>query len=440
MPQFCRDFFKMIRYNKIINETRLGVIKMLKKVIKLLLMFTLILQAITPSIIVRADEGNDEAEAEAEEMTNRSEDELEIEGEEAEIENTYLEQTSIDAMYDFIENNSEAHPFIVASGLTLNEAINALDWGENVSVHATMSRLQGPEGMVLGSIILYLNLRPGDDWLNHIDMHSFVDVGLFVQFEEGLDRPTLPQTSIDAMYDFIENNSEAHPFIIPSDLTLIEAINALDWGENVTVYIDYINLLGHHGGVSPVPELVLVVLYLNARPDGYDDRYSFGEVEIFVKNENVMVWTDEELGIWREHSDRFEAVRDEAWELFRYVEAMYLSDTLLEHPNGAELYRLFNEFKEQIPRHGLGVPNLSLPFDHEHNVHVLRTMMNYIQLFESFIAEFTAALNDDSDNGNGNNENRPNLPQTGATLINVLLIGIVILAAGGLIVYLKKKK
>ena len=276
---------------------------MLKRVTKLLLIFTLGLQILLPAMnVVSANEGNmpinimvDELEDDQEpidldvEASNDNEEdevlneniESDVETSEPEPESEYNEtydvetseseseydetedieiseseydeigdieiqteeelaipQASIDEMRAFLESNSPDNPFIIPAGSSFAEAINARDWGENIIVFAPMSGMDAPEGTIWGSIFLVLNSDMDLNIFGDAD-YGFFDIGIFVQFEDDEDqisRPLIPQDSIDAMRTFLESNSPDNPFIIPTGLTFNEAINARDWGENVSVF------------------------------------------------------------------------------------------------------------------------------------------------------------------------------------------------------------
>jgi len=193
-----------------------------------------------------------------------------------------IPQASIDAMYHFIENNSADNPFIVPAGLTFSEAKNALDWGEGITVWAPMSGLGSPPGTLGGSIILVLNEQVHEDGTYTYDDTYGFDALLYVQYEEDVYSQRIPQTSIDAMYDLLANNSEENPFIIPRGSNLTSAMKELDWGEGITLWL----VLESHDR----PDLFRgeMALILNERTNHtgdiyYDDIYWFIDVSIFVQ-------------------------------------------------------------------------------------------------------------------------------------------------------------
>ena len=290
---------------------------------------------------------DDDDENEGNETT---EDETELDDE---IEHE-IPQTSIETMRTFLENNSADNPFIVPTGLTFVEAINALEWGENITVWPILSGHDTPDGTLWGVIDLLLNSEMDEYILTYEDRYWFSVEGLYVLYEdEATDRPTIPQESIEAMRSFIENNSADNPFIILDGLTFNEAINARDWGEGITVWTP---MSGLGSGLA----CGAVALHLNQQTneDGeetYDDMYGF-------------------------------------WDICIYYDFVDLQ-------------------KEEIPN------------DDSQN--------NDLQ-------------NDDSDNNDSQNDdsqtNRSNLPQTGVRLLNASLIGVGVLAVCGVVIYLRNKK
>ena len=195
-----------------------------------------------------------------------------------------LSQTTIDAMYAFIAKNSSENPFVIPAGLTFNEALNALNWGEGVTVLAIMSGLEAPQNTVWGSIFLRLNEQTNEDGTHsYDDEYGFLEIGLFYHFEETPteevpNNPTLSQTAIDAMYAFIANNSAENPFVIPAGLTFFEAINAFNWGEGITVMPILSGLEMPQGTAGGA-----IILYLNAQISeagvhAYEDDYFFADV------------------------------------------------------------------------------------------------------------------------------------------------------------------
>ena len=117
-----------------------------------------------------------------------------------------LSQESIDLMYEFIENNSEDKPFIVPEGMTFNDAINALDWGVDVTVQTPMSGLHAPDGMIWGGLGLHLNVQVlEDDTYLFDDSYWFTDVGLYVEFTDDL----LDENPTDSIGSFIPQMGSA---------------------------------------------------------------------------------------------------------------------------------------------------------------------------------------------------------------------------------------
>jgi len=270
----------------------------------------------------------------------------------------------------------------------------------------------------------------------------------------------LEQATIDAMYEFLANNSEQNPFIVPRGSSFDEVMNAMAWGEGVTVY-----LIGHRvgsgGGVvlfPPVDPYLFsghIALYLNAEnfqygiPQSYDDVYwfrgtknnfgLFSGVFVYYQYEGSAnrVWTSEEIAFVRELENSLWVLFDEASSLAGYVYNMSRADLLSEHPNGAELYRLLDQFREFFIT-GFFF-DITIPFDHEHNVNALARTNEAIAFIESFIAQVTAALDDEAENNN--NSNQPTLPQTGTGVaLNTMLAGSGLVALGGLTTYKKLKK
>ena len=310
---------------------------MLKKVTKLLLAFTLVLQILSSYMVVASanernvlinvlndptnpsdeddqdsleleeDNGSENVEStEAEQDGETADDEYveddediegdeDVEGDEVELETSEevneeairrIPQASIDAMRTLIEENSEDNPFIIPSGLSFIEAINALDWGEDVSVSPVLTGYD----ILHGAIALILSSEIDEDSEHtYDDEHWFFEVAVFVQYDgdeeddEDGSISTIPQTSIDMMREFIENNSADNPFIIPAGLNFTEAINALDLDEGVTV----LPIMSSHGLESGSVRGSLF-LRLNHQviddEDIYDDEYGFLDIVIYYEN------------------------------------------------------------------------------------------------------------------------------------------------------------
>ena len=118
-------------------------------------------------------------------------------------------QAVIDAMRNFIENNSADNPFIIQAGLTFNEAINAFDQFEGVTVLTPGSF---GETFDYAWMTILLQYEGEDDYI-------FPELKLFVQFEESSQtekeiqpsiplpqppesRPNLPQTGSGVINTF----------------------------------------------------------------------------------------------------------------------------------------------------------------------------------------------------------------------------------------------
>jgi len=227
------------------------------------------------------DDGAPDTETLEDELDDEVED---VEAPEDEAENTdeigsTIPQASIDAMRAFIENNSRDNPFFVPTGLTFLEAINALDWGEGITVRTPMSGSH----LLHGAIFLTLN----DDGLTYDDQYGFFEVALFVLHEGTEMPPRMPQASIDAIRAFVTSNSVDNPLIIPAGLTFDEAINALDWGDGITVGTALMSELGE-GQVCGI-----IVWHYNktdaSLPWGYtsDDSYGFMDTCIYYVIEDL---------------------------------------------------------------------------------------------------------------------------------------------------------
>lgn len=182
-----------------------------------------------------------------------------------EVMETRFPRTSIDAMDAFLLNHGERqNPFVIPTGLTLNEALNEMDWGSGVTIRSFEPRGGGWQG---GSIYLVLDEQPDG---SHSNIYHFGNRGLFIVFEDR----RIPQTSIDLMYAFIESNTEENPFVIPYGSTFYEAINALNWGEGITVW-------------TPMSGLVLPVgticgsLILVLSDQSYDGKEMTDETYLF---------------------------------------------------------------------------------------------------------------------------------------------------------------
>ena len=251
----------------------------------------------------------------------------------------------------------------------------------------------------------------------------------------------LEQATINTMRALIENNSAENPFIVPAGMTFNEAINALGWGEGVTVRTPG----SYEGGAF----WGSIILYLNlGEGGGFDDHYVFFEISLIVHYEysdptinGPTVWTDEELAFVRELTNRLWGLGNDAWTLVHYIDDMYHAGILSDHPNGAELYRLLHHFLESLDYYSRRLFDDTLPFAHEHNINALAELNTLIAFLESFIAQITAALDDEVENNNNNNNNQPTLPQTGTGVaLNTMLAGSGLVALGGLTTYKKLKK
>ena len=217
---------------------------MLKKLGLFLMALALVLQVAISPMMVLADEYEVEAETEvAYEVVEAAAEGYEEEIMEVQNFNTgqTIEQATIDAMNAFLANNSAANPFIVPAGLTFAEAMNAINWGANVTVNPILegdtcpALSMGGSRIAAGAIALILNQQLATDGTyTYDDDYWFFEVGIHTQFEGA---PRLSQTSIDAMYAFLANNSADNPLMIPAGLTVAEAINALNWGASVTALL-----------------------------------------------------------------------------------------------------------------------------------------------------------------------------------------------------------
>ena len=299
---------------------------MLKKVAMLLLAFTLVLNLTSNVVIASANEGSmfvvlndpndDELEEVNEDNDNDNEDDnaqifafeqddaeteddedldLESSDEEEDVEadeaSAELPEASVDAMRTFLEENSEDNPFIIPAGLDFLEAINALDWGEGVKVSPALTGYDS----LYGAIALML-ISETEEENTYDDEYWFFEVGVFVQYEDEDDdeeSPSIPQASIEAMQEFIENNSADNPFNIPAGLNFTEAINALDWGEGITVS----PIMSSHGLESGLVRGSLF-LHLNQQlvddEVTYDAEYGFLDIVIYYEMEESQDDEDEE--------------------------------------------------------------------------------------------------------------------------------------------------
>lgn len=131
-----------------------------------------------------------------------------------------LPQATIGKMYSFIENNSATNPFIIPAGLTFDQAINAIDWGEGVTVLAAMSGLGEAPGTVAGAIILYLNALTVDDEIVFDDDYFFADVILHYQFEETQNTQT-PATTATAPQNLPQTGMTTNLLTILSGTALL---------------------------------------------------------------------------------------------------------------------------------------------------------------------------------------------------------------------------
>ena len=194
-----------------------------------------------------------------------------------------IPQASIDKMEDFIENNSADNPLVIPSGLNFSEAINALDWGEGITVWSLMSGHGLDPGQMWGSIFLHLNQQISEDEITYDAEYGFEDIGIYYELEYSSENlPTIPQASIELMRSFLENNSSDNPLTIPTSLTFNETLNALNWGEGVSVWAPMTGL-----GTGQV--CGSIILHLNRTvEDGEvtsDDEYGFWDVCIYYEFE-----------------------------------------------------------------------------------------------------------------------------------------------------------
>jgi len=284
---------------------------MLEKIIKILLAFTLgLLIMSTATNVASADEDSNEVEDEVlnedveapeyvDELVDEDDEDIETSTEvdetDDEIEDTEtlavetddetgatIPQASIEAMRDFIENNSAENPLIIPTGLAFNDAINALDWGEGITVWTPMSGFG--TGSACGAMTLQLNRQESEEEESFDDEYGFWEICIFYEPEAPNSSPTIPQSSIEAMRDFIENNSAENPLIIPAGLDFNEAINALDWGEGITVWTPMSGL-----GSPQVCGSLALQLNRQESEEGeetYDDEYGFWDICLYYEFED----------------------------------------------------------------------------------------------------------------------------------------------------------
>jgi len=114
-----------------------------------------------------------------------------------------IPQCSIEAMRAFIEDNSADNPLIVPPSFTFTEALNELEWGEGITVRASLSGLG--TGRACGSIALLLNEYIAETGLNRTfdDAYSFGDICIYYEFESQRNNEStilsLPQTGSRAL-------------------------------------------------------------------------------------------------------------------------------------------------------------------------------------------------------------------------------------------------
>ena len=375
---------------------------MFKKVTTLLLVFILLVQLISPVLNVNADEGREDVDI----IIDYDMEQIEID----EISEEILEVDEVEELSEVeIDENDEEETSEIDE---IVEELSELD-----------------EEVEEETIIEVLNTGQ-----------------------------VLEQATIDAMYEFLANNSMENPLIVPRGSNFLTAINALGWGEGVTVRLIGYLLTGceTQGPITFSPNDPLCFsdidlfsgalwMYLNLIDDGYsfDDVYFFGGVVYFLyegaTTEQSTVWTDEEIAFFHELATRYSNLDREAWLLFMYINDMYHTSVLSEHPNGAELYRLRDQFIDYINSRNSFFDN-TLPFTHQYNVNALVEVQAGVEFLESFIAQITAALDDEVEN-NSNSNNQQTLPQTGTGVaLNTMLTGSGLVALGGLTTYKKLKK
>jgi len=252
---------------------------LLKKVTKLLLILTLVLQIISASTTIVSANDNSNSEIEGGGLNE------DIEAVELGVEST-IPQASIDAMRAFIANNSADNPFVIPAGLSFNEAINALDWGEGITVWTPMGGHESPPGQLCGSIAFQLNVQVNEAGeTTYDDEYGFWDICIYF-IEAPENGPTIPQATIDAMYAFIANNSADNPFVIPSGLSFNEAINALGWGEGITVWTPMSGLELPPGQMCGSIALQLNFQVNEAGETTYDDEYGFWDICLYYAYED----------------------------------------------------------------------------------------------------------------------------------------------------------
>jgi len=441
---------------------------MLKKAIKILLAFALVLQIISASMTVAsANEGNDPTDypedvpnSELEEGNDSDDDEdeeededeasetaeVELEDEDEDEDITTIPQASVDAMRDFIENNSAENPLIIPEGLTLsdfNEVMNALDWGEGITISSPMSGLGLDAGQVRGSIFLFYNQEISEDGVvTYDDRYVFLNIELFYELEDSDDsddsddQPTIPQASIDLMRAFVEDNSADNPFVIPAGLTFNEAMNELDWGEGIGVWTPM-------SGIGTGQTCGSIVFHLNMQTeDGkvtYDDEYGFWDICIYYEFEDQN--PDEPYLPTIISQASIDAIRDfiannsvdnpliipegltfnEAMNELDWGEGITVWTQMLEAEVGQMCGSIIWSLNEQVSESG------ETTYDDRYGF--WDTCIYY---------DFEDLQNNKSPEG-GLQSDRPVLPQTGSRVLNASLIGGGILVVTGVIIYLKNK-
>ena len=163
-------------------------------------------------------------------------------------------------------------------------------------------------------------------------------------------------------------------------------------------------------------------------------EYFIASFKVAIESEFPTVWTEEEIATHQEREARIEQLHSELSDFLTYLEAMLLESRLWRHPNATQLYNLLNMLR------GLDLTNLTsrpyfmtLPFDHEYNMWAFGDVYWYIGFLEHLICAITEALNYET---KGNN-----LPQAGAArTLNAGLAGFALIALGGIFVYRKGKR
>lgn len=151
------------------------------------------------------------------------------------IEQPRIQQTLIDNMYELIENNTVENPLVIPYGSTVNDVLNAIGWGDEITVLTSLSELNESEG-VYGSIILqHKDYTPG------IVCHSYLFIvnAFYVQFEaEDVivePKPTLPQTTVPTTPSTTAPSTQNLPQTGSADLnTMFLGLGSLAAGGLVT--------------------------------------------------------------------------------------------------------------------------------------------------------------------------------------------------------------